>query len=292
MAERWQTKAELLGLTNEAGEVARPLLPGTVLRPCHVAIEGDQLVWYADVNPRESPPRPVFVRADGPLLDQFVRLANAPAQSVVAFARRWGALDRYEDRVTEGEHAFSGAEPLALWYALARQAAAILLVAGHLHQGEQAPLAAWRDVLTVGVLPLSAAETFAAWESGEWQRYLWGECAILGVTIDAWIDTGDVRPHLVWNADKPPEIVLQGTGLLGALAVQLLGAVSRTEGIAVCSACGATYTPKRRPRAGERRYCAHCGKRAARRDAARDYRQRQQQTVRAPLAVPRLRLDD
>jgi hypothetical protein len=57
--------------------------------------------------------------------------------------------------------------------------------------------------------------------------------------------------------------------LFGALAVQLLFAVSRTDGLAVCSACGSPYCPPRKPRIDQRHYCSGYRRRGAWRDAQR-----------------------
>ena len=63
--------------------------------------------------------------------------------------------------------------------------------------------------------------------------------------------------------------------LYGTLAYQLMIAVARTDGLATCCACGKSYIiTGRRPNPDRRNYCHSCGKAAADRDAARDYRRR------------------
>ena len=62
-------------------------------------------------------------------------------------------------------------------------------------------------------------------------------------------------------------------GLIGALAIQLVFEVCRTDGLAICTSCGTPYLPpKRRPRRDQNPYCTDCGISAARRDAAARYR--------------------
>lgn len=63
--------------------------------------------------------------------------------------------------------------------------------------------------------------------------------------------------------------------MFGALAVQLLFSVFRSDGLAICSACGSPFIPKRRPNSTRRVYCPDCSKgRRDQRDASRAYRDR------------------
>ena len=66
-----------------------------------------------------------------------------------------------------------------------------------------------------------------------------------------------------------------GTRLFGTLACQLLFTITRVTGVAVCSACAAIYTPTRRPRPDQRRYCRSCRDGGVpQRDAQRDRQRR------------------
>lgn len=283
--QQWRAVMELGGLTDEGGRLGRQVLsPDELLVPDHVVIEGDRLVWRTQQNPLDqmTPPfKPTFIRADGPILDQFVKLADAPPSAVLLFARRWGVFDRLEDKDPRlededpsGEALDGGAEPLALWYDLARQASTILRIAGQLNQGERPSMEEWRIVLTVGVVSKFMRRMLEICESRDYVPDSEIAQYFLVNLVNGWLRHGDVRPQLSWDDDKAPEIVLEGHALMGALAVQLLGAVSRTGGITACSNCGAPYMPTRQPRAGNNRYCPDCGRRAAVRDAARRHRQR------------------
>jgi hypothetical protein len=96
---------------------------------------------------------------------------------------------------------------------------------------------------------------------------------LLSMVLDKWVERGGVRPS-VFLRDERRSIRLGGYGLLGALAVQLVFDVCRTDGLAVCSSCGTPYLPpKRRPRQDRNSYCPDCGLKAALRDAASRYRQ-------------------
>lgn len=96
---------------------------------------------------------------------------------------------------------------------------------------------------------------------------------LLSMVLDKWVERGGVRPS-VFRQEGRRSIRLGGYGLLGALAVQLVFDVCRTDGLAVCTSCGAPYLPpKRRPRRDHNPYCPDCGLKAAVRDAATRYRQ-------------------
>ncbi len=119
-------------------------------------------------------------------------------------------------------------------------------------------------------------------DDGRRQRSSWGETLqdqhrSLRNAMDGWVVRAGVRPFFEWDdleAERSrPSIRLGGWGLLGAVAVQLLFAVSQTRGLVICAGCARAYVPaERRPRADQRNYCPECGRKAAARDAARRYR--------------------
>lgn len=77
--------------------------------------------------------------------------------------------------------------------------------------------------------------------------------------VNTWLEVANVRPAVLWgegwmrSKDDPPEIILHGGDLLGALGVQLLGAVSRKVQPSVCDICGAVLN--RLARRGRRNFC-------------------------------------
>ncbi len=104
-------------------------------------------------------------------------------------------------------------------------------------------------------------------KSIEFQRQM------LEVVLNYWLKGASVQPRLNWSGDKPV-VHLDGQGLFGALAVQLLFECSRTGGLVVCTSCGTPFLPAgRRPRRDHNPYCSACGLKAAQRDAAARYRQ-------------------
>lgn len=85
---------------------------------------------------------------------------------------------------------------------------------------------------------------------------------------------GEVRMELVFQ-DARADFLGSGLSLFGVLTVQLMSAATGSA-LALCSACGNFFVPRRRqPAFGKRRYCGACGRAAALRDAKADYRERQ-----------------
>jgi len=96
----------------------------------------------------------------------------------------------------------------------------------------------------------------------------------VALLVDDLLRLGDVRVGFEWSGPAP-ETSFHVGGLLGALAVHLASAVAGTSGLAICSACGNSHVPKRRPARGRRTYCEVCGASGIPvRDAQRDQRRR------------------
>lgn len=95
---------------------------------------------------------------------------------------------------------------------------------------------------------------------------------LLAMVLDTWVERGGVKPS-VFRHNGRRSIRLGGYGLLGALAIQLVFDVCRSDGLAICTSCGTPYLPaRRRPRRDQNPYCPDCGVQAALRDAAARYR--------------------
>jgi hypothetical protein len=101
--------------------------------------------------------------------------------------------------------------------------------------------------------------------------------------VNRWLRIGAVSLSLEWWEPRPTVRLDSGplSALFGALALQLLQAVARSDGLALCSACGRPYTPERRPDPNRRHYCPQCRNAAPHRDAVRSWRAKQRQTRRS-----------
>ena len=247
------------------------------------------------------PPRTAL---PGPrLLEGFVRLADAPDSAIRDYAQQWGILgickhdlprthnfqlgspDRFCSplgfRMDEECKAPTGWEPLSTWRRYAREARATLDIAANIHQG--------KPVLDEDIWRAAGIDFPRELEDESDSTLCRRQAFDISVNVNGWLEMAHVRPLLSWGSIGPATVMLgttiwwfhrdmqrrwlpssphmQGTSLFGALAAQLLMTVSRTAGLALCSACGTLYTPKRRPNPNRRRYCPACGIKAAWRDA-------------------------
>jgi hypothetical protein len=250
-------------------------------RTAHVDVDGDDLAfWWARVERvpggyRAAPGAEATTPGPG-LLASFVRLESAPVGKILAFAKRWGALEicahnlprahppmgRHpratylceERRLPQGGEPIGHLESLAVWRYLARRIRLLLELAEGL----------WREPPALG-----DAEV---WESVH--RHPPSDSASarheLSAGVNAMVQLGQVR---VWSAPTPPYVRVGGHDLFGALALQLLLVTSKSAGWATCSHCARPYAPTRRPQSGRLNYCPLC--RAAgipNRVAAHNYR--------------------
>jgi hypothetical protein len=96
--------------------------------------------------------------------------------------------------------------------------------------------------------------------------------------LDLWLRFSKVRPRPTYNPRRNRfEIRITGSpALLGALALQIMLAMTRSAGIAVCSGCGKLFPPSRRPNPNRNAYCKGCGIKAAWREAQTRRRARKQ----------------
>ncbi len=255
------------------------------------SVETDRLVWAYLGEEGE-----IFRKtASQGLLAEFLELAESTPKKILSYARRWGVLyvckhDRISGhKRTEDENGpgpktgyFSRCElrqtrnnaywePLFIWREYAQKARAIINLAAKLHDGKKGRPDDWEvlygpnKVLQVkDSKPLTVTET------------VFNERVILSLYVKGWLDDGHVQPHFQWGK-KDPQITLMTDTLFGALALRLLMLISRTGGIALCSACGTPYFPKRRPQSRRRRYCNKCGKKVAQKDASKAYRDRERE---------------
>ena len=250
---------ELWDLVTEDGELDRRVVTGQLWVPGYLDLDKDRLIW-THYGPNGENPRK-FVKATG-ALTRFVRLADADGPAILRFARQYGVLIPG----ALGRPPYS--EPLELWRHYARQARALLNIAARLHRDEPGELAEWQAVYARQPLMDQAQLEKLAGAPVESQRFF------VEMAVNEWLKMASVQPEFQWRYGSP-RITLSGAGLFPALALQLMAAIARTDGLALCTGCGSPYTPKRRPRTGTRHYCQECRDAGVpQRDAARDYRAR------------------
>ncbi len=282
MKEDLRAPWDFAGMTHDNGRLLADRLPaGTLVVPSWIELDEGQerLLWSWH---RTYPPY-TQVRPDSRVLEGFVKLADAPAEKVLDYARRFGVLGICEHGVpashnrgpfppqlgpqtacrplgyfdfldrdrSEGLAARACWEPVEVWWRFARQARAMLDIAAHLHQDQRPRAESWRTLWASSLgWTEGEPEPWKDWDSEDARREL-------ADPLNMWLALGVAPPLLRWEGSGPPAVLLGG-GLFGTLAVQLMSAVTRTRGLSLCSECGDPYPPERQPRAGEKNYCQEC----------------------------------
>jgi hypothetical protein len=285
-------KSDLEGILSDAeGNRGRPLAWDRWWVPAPVDQKGNRLVWGL----RDGR----CTVATGELLGDFVGLTDAPDKRILGFARRWGVLGICRHGLPASHNPppvplpipmpfaelpwcypvgyWKGApsEPLDAWRTYSKKFGAILNIAAQIQEGRGGKPGDWDTLHSPALgVPLrpSAGKTVAV------------DRRMLGAVLNQMLRQARVGVTLSWN-DGKPVLEYTGAGLMAALALQVTLAIARTDGLAVCTACGCPYVPTRRPRRGGRRYCPPCTRRGApQRDAAADYRRRRDK-VRVRVSV-------
>lgn len=290
-------------LTDVDGQLERILPDAGWVKPNHVKILDGKLHWLMKINGWKYGGE--HGRPDGDFFDRFLRLADASDQEILAYAEEWGVLEicehgwpashrrpgtttppaslmgrcrplGYGEKKGKG---WWGWEPFGAWRYYARQAIAILNVSAQLISGKSGSLE------DLWILSLDPPRDIVNWRYEEWQlnpqksntRSLEYQRIDVDRRVNQWIGGTDVHLYFNWRGQrKEPAVGVTGHGLFGSLAFQLAAIVGGKSSFAQCDGCATWYKPeKRRPREGERHYCASCRKRKIPiRDAARALRDR------------------
>lgn len=250
---------EAAGLYREAATALdRPLAIARLLIPGVLELAEDEIRWASgDRDNRQKERKP------GPdVLERFTRLADAPVQEILAYARRWGVLALCEHGLpVTHDHGcrprgwrdgawYDGRDSVAVWRQFSRQARSILAIAARLHQRRVGSPADWQAVY-------SESGRQAPW----WQQGMEVERLILARVLNQWLTIAAVAPCIQWDSAGPKVRLASGSGnatLFSVVATQLVFAVSRVDGVEMCSGCAAPFIPSRRPRPKQRRYCPPC----------------------------------
>lgn len=259
-------------------ERALPLAPRYGPKSVSLHSKGNGFSWSAW---RMKP-----VQDAAPELLRFIGLAEGTDLQVMKFARRHGVM-RFCKHEVPSTHA-SGVrivgesssgrcqplmdsgryfEPFDWWRRMAAEARAILRITTRHQNDTTGDGVDWETLLR------SPAQTV--------QRRiqikgtpLENERLRLLDYVDVWIVMANVRPQGFPLSAGKVNVGLTG-GLPGALAMQLLSAVTRTSGFARCANCGQFFTVQRQSSAGRQRFCSKCGPKAKNRAASKAYRDRE-----------------
>jgi hypothetical protein len=282
-------------LANAEGSFDRPISSGEYAIPIDIKIVGDRLVWEDSLTGlnkwrREQPEKNI--------LTEFVQLAEASdkqefPQRVLRYAQRHGVLNLCEQHSAPASHnpicastSTLGSELVRPWLRYAEVARSILNIGARLTEGQLGMEEDWRVLRKHGWI----GKDFPWWKSGrkpyskDSEEAIEHERQIIASLVNGWMAQGNVRPTINWKNSKPTLTIEGGSQskLFAILSIQLMLAVSSTEGLAICSACGMSYIPKRRPRVGEKHYCQACGRAAAIREASANYRRKNRKGTLIP----------
>ena len=269
----------------ETGRLEQPLASHGWMVPAVVKLDadwGDWLVWeWGEFSFDRD------IRSGDGLLEGFLQLVEASPERIRDYAKRWGILgiadhvewngdpapfpSRYAGTpppLSGGEVPAGGAEPLDVWRGYARRARAIAGAAASLYQGHSIRAEEWewcfrpgyvQDVLTP---PWHQRPGFMG----------------LSEAVDQWLteaDAGRLRVSWLGNARPSIDLELGSAPLFGAIGLELLFAVGKSDGLQFCTNCAVPFFPNRQASRGTRRYCPACQEaKVGQRDAARDYRAR------------------
>jgi hypothetical protein len=277
-------------LLSTAQASPKPLDYGNWWKPAWIRVEDDNLVWPLLERYR------VVRRADK-LLGDFVDLGPPASgedesswhRNVLRFSEHWGVMEVCSKHGLPVSHNPINklgrpagchpalwqrdpplrSEPLSFWKDLTLEFRRVLRFAAILHYGNIPTL---EDIQTfwpelIGTPRLNRR---AVWE-------------LLIFKVHSLTGSADLEVVAVPPAtnSSSPRIRLRGSGLYAALVTELMFAVCRTDGLAICSSCGSPFFPTRRPRAKLRTYCESCRTRRKTpvRDAMRAYRERIRHTA-------------
>lgn len=236
-----------------------------------------------------SPPSVVNFKGPGQhMLVRFLKLAKAPPETILEYARTWGILFTCEQHNLPCSHnpppftvrslvvessswclpqrsADGGYwETVETWRGFARLMQSLLSVGAYLHHKKEPRPHDWETIFTerYGLVVLLNETPIEHWRFAQDFPEMWKEqpdiqWRVVERIVNLMLEWGNVRPILHLNDNRTPTIVLGGEGLFGALVIQLMLLTSRTGGVAICIACGEVYHPKRRPRNDQRNYCSN-----------------------------------
>jgi len=216
----------------------RPVQTASVFAPKVVSLEGDYLVWDAN-QPSTKRPSPV-------LLDEFSGLAEAMAEQIFEFARKWGALVIKTTAMPGSRFR----EPVAAWRDLAIRFRALHRIGVDLNCGKVGTVEDWK------ALRLELPVRNKSYSAVEEARF-----AVMS-NVGRLVREAGLHPRLYW--DKPAKQwridfdTFSRTNLLAVLVLRLMIAIADKDGFAICSGCQKSYPPERQPSTGRRNYCPTC----------------------------------
>lgn len=293
-------------LTLEGTSLERPVAVEAYHSLNQFRLEDGKLKIHPDAK------RSVLITPSSGMLEEFVALADAEDDKYLQYASKWGLLELCKEHCEPVNHnqnceplvpfrlvvfgttdrpakehremLLSVGEPIFAWRTRARFARALLNIAARLHEDQVGSDEDWETLHfdEAGFLGWNHAERR---KETNFSDIAYERSLIADGVNTYWLQVGGVQPRIYWRTSRPTtafECPKPYGKLFANLAIQLMMAISQLDSLAICSACGQSYMPKRRPKANQRRYCPEC-KSVAKRDASADYRKRKK--GKAPVGV-------
>ena len=223
------------------------------------------------------PPRVNPVRPSPNIFERFLQLADAPAQQILRFAQRFGALLIF-CRIEEGKipNKLVIVESCEMWRYIAASMRSLLRIASRFHTNSRPDRADWDQIGTRPASLVAAKNKHRdllsptsfggeeAWiamahfvqKGSDRDRTMWARL------LNVLLELGRVRPWLVWEGTgglARPKLMFSSRNLLSYLALQLCLRASKHDAFAICSYCEREYAPPgRAPKTGQRNFCTDC----------------------------------
>jgi hypothetical protein len=196
------------------------------------------------------------------LLNQFIRLVEAPTTSYLDFAKKWGPLwkqaEHFNVNIPDSYKEAPWIEPLEAWRLRAKEVKTVLEVASYIYKEELAP-----PELCQTLWPLEYENIVSIESQKEWLMYY----------INIEMLKHNIKFYINWLGQAPELKIGSTLGFLSAVWFQLLQTIT-SKAICLCDGCSQVYAREgRKPARGKQNYCAYCGTAAAKRDYASRKRQ-------------------
>jgi hypothetical protein len=238
------------------------------------------------------------VRPGPGLLEDFVQLYRSSDEEILKYARRWGVLGICEHGLPSSHNSETGpagcfpneldkgwlwfTEPVERWRYFSRKFSAIQYVGAYLNQDKLGDEVDWELIERPRVY---LNQNFEPRQRPRFPADLAEGRLLLARELNKLIRIGQVRPGVAWDEKKAHwQITLEADSLLnlfGLVGLSLVQSICRQD-LVICSACGNSYKPKRRPNPERRNYCLDCrARKISKRDASRDDRKRKRQKRRS-----------
>jgi len=214
------------------------------------------------------------------LLDEFLKLVNAPPLKIGEFAANWGPLWYCSvhdncyfpiSHTLEDECLWSGEEKIETWQKEARKVKAVLEIASCLKRGDTAS-SALLSIVDEDSLWSERLEVIRTIYPVEQQKLIWNgtfqeqEYVSQHLILSALVNTnlnkfGEISINLGTDGAGGFKLAITPQlGFLPAVWMQVAQLIAHNAGIYTCYGCGRLYLRERKAPKGKNNYCPECRK--------------------------------